>query len=70
MSRLYHPELGREIDVPDASAEVLAESGWEPAPEPEQRPGYQPEPVKYEPVVSKPKRGAKTEPDKGEDTSK
>lgn len=74
--RIWHENLGVEVDVPDASAEVLAESGWEPAPEPEVRPGYQPEPVRYAPVTDpapadKPKkRGAKTEPDEGEDTSK
>lgn len=70
MSRLYHPDLGVEIDVPDTSAEVLAESGWEPAPEPEPRPGYVPEPVKYAPVTPAKKRGTKTEPVEGEDTSK
>lgn len=84
MPRLFHPDLGREVDVPDSAAEVLAESGWEPAPEPTVRPGYQPEPVRYvpvtdpepepepdpEPAPAAKKRGTKTAPDTGEDTSK
>lgn len=31
--RLQHPDLNEIIDVPDDTAEVLAASGWEPAPE-------------------------------------
>lgn len=71
MARLYHPNLGTEYECPDDEGLllVLTESGWELAPEPEVRPGYEPEPVKYEPVVSKAKRAAKTEPVKGEDTT-
>jgi len=72
--RLYHPNLdppGNECEVMDeAQVAVLAESGWELAPEPEARPGYEPEPVKYAPITLEPakKRGAKTDPDKGEDS--
>jgi len=68
MARLYHPALGREIEVPDDEGciAVHAESGWLPAPEPEARPGYEPEPVVYEVAAPKAKRG-KTGPVKGED---
>lgn len=56
MPRLYHPDLGVECEVPtDEAAAVLAESGWLPAPEPESRPGYEPEPVVYAPVKTKAK---------------
>jgi hypothetical protein len=57
MARLYHPELGEEYECPDDEGllRVLAEAGWKPAPEPEQRPGYAPEPTKYEPVKPAPK---------------
>jgi len=80
MARLYHPALGREIEVPDDEGciAVHAESGWLPAPEPEVRPGYEPEPVTYTLAESgkyaqapaeapKAKRGSKTESVKGED---
>lgn len=58
MARLYHPELtppDNECEVPDDEGllGVLAASGWLPAPEPEQRPGYEPEPVTYAPVEAK-----------------
>lgn len=54
MRRLYHPNLGREVTVPDSSAAVLAESGWQPAPNPRPAgPGREPEPVRYEPVAPK-----------------
>lgn len=50
--RLYHPDLGTEIDaLDDRQAAVYAEAGWLPAPEPEAKPGYQPEPVRYAPVT-------------------
>lgn len=54
--RLYHPNLGREITVPDNKACIatLEEVGWKPAPEPERTPGVVPEPVRYEPVTDKP----------------
>lgn len=58
MARLYHPDLGVEYECPDDEdlLAVLAESGWEPAPELEKKPGYEPEPVKYAPVeAEKPK---------------
>lgn len=56
MARMYHPHIGREIDVPDDEAciAVHAESGWLPAPEPVARPGYEPGPVTYAPVVPEP----------------
>jgi len=67
MARLYHPELEpphNEYECPDDEGllSVLTESGWLPAPEPEQTsPAHVPEPVRYEPVVAKSsKRGAKT----------
>jgi hypothetical protein len=50
---MFHPDLGVEIDAAnEGQAAVYAESGWKPAPEPEARPGYEPEPVKYAPVTS------------------
>lgn len=57
--RLYHPALGREIEVPDDEAciAVHAESGWERAPEPTPRPGYEPDPVTYAPVTQERKAG-------------
>jgi hypothetical protein len=47
--RLYHPNLGTEIEAGDeAQAAVYAASGWLPAPErPEPRPGYEPEQISY-----------------------
>jgi hypothetical protein len=51
--RLYHPGLGREIDVPDDEdcISVHVEGGWKPVPETEPVPGLAPEPTRYEPVV-------------------
>lgn len=68
MPRLYHPDLGRECEVPnDRAAAVLAESGWLPAPEPEVTPGLVPEPVRYAPVTpSKSKSKASTKPEPAE----
>lgn len=49
MIRLYHPDLGREIEAADDSqAAIFRESGWVDAPEPTQREGFAPEPVTYE----------------------
>jgi hypothetical protein len=52
--RMYHPDLEpphNECEViTEAQAAVYAESGWKVAPEPEQREGYAPEPVRYGPV--------------------
>lgn len=52
--RMYHPNLDppdNECEAMDArQAAVYAEAGWQPAPEPERKPGYEPEPVKYAPV--------------------
>lgn len=60
--RIFHETLGREVDLPDASAEVLiAESGWKPAPEPEAIPGHEPDPVVYAPVT-KPDPEPETKP--------
>ncbi|MGH9252074.1 MAG: hypothetical protein ACRD0W_21535 [Acidimicrobiales bacterium] len=63
-TRMYHPGLeppDNETEaMDDAQAAVLAESGWLPAPEPDKVEGYEPEPVKYEPVVSKAKRATKS----------
>jgi len=72
--RMYHPDLeppDNECEaMDDAQAAVYAESGWLPAPEPEAAsPAHVPEPVKYEPVVSKTKRSTKTSADKGEGTT-
>jgi hypothetical protein len=52
MTRMYHPHLGREIEVPDDEGciAVHADAGWVLAPEPVARPGYEPEPVTYAPV--------------------
>lgn len=50
MIRLYHPQLGTEVDAgDDTQAAIYEDSGWVRAPEPAPaRPGYQPEPVRYE----------------------
>jgi len=71
--RMYHPDLEpphNECEVmDDRQAAVLADSGWLPAPEPEtDSPAHVPT-VTYQPVAPKAKRGTKTEPDKGEDTT-
>jgi hypothetical protein len=54
MARLYHPKLGTEIEVPDVeeTIKVHEASGWRRAPEPEEIPGHEPEPVTYAPVVT------------------
>lgn len=59
--RMYHPAVGAEIDVPDDPdcIAVHTDAGWEPAPEPVARPGYEPEPVRYEPVTTKATRSTK-----------
>jgi len=61
---MYHPDTGHEAEVMnDEQAAIYAESGWLPAPEPEEpEPGHAPEPVRYAPVESKPaaKRTSKT----------
>lgn len=68
MARLYHPDLAADDDgnlrvyeCPDDDGllSVLAESGWLPAPEAEQRPGYAPEPVKAS-AGDKPRTRSKT----------
>ena len=69
--RLYHPRNGAEFDTESDDKlhnQVYLDMGWLPAPEPEQKPGYEPEPVTYAPVT-KAKR-PKTEPDKGEEPDK
>lgn len=52
--RMYHPNLDpphNEWEGPDSAAEVLAESGWKPRPDPaDPEPGRAPEPVTYAPV--------------------
>lgn len=52
--RLYHPNLeppNNECEVQtEAQAAIYAESGWLPAPEPTERPGFAPEPPRYEPA--------------------
>lgn len=65
MARLYHPNLeppDNECEVPDDEGllAVLAQSGWLPAPEPEEKPGYEPEPVKYAPVEPEPEPAKST----------
>ncbi len=62
--RMYHPSLGREVDVPDDEGciAVYAESGWRRAPEPVARPGYEPEPVTYAPVAPEPDPEPEPEP--------
>jgi len=84
--RMYHPDLTpphNECEVMnDRQAAVYAESGWLPVPEPESRPGYQPEPVKYAPdlrtdsereaddnAAAGRRKRTKTEPVKGEGTN-
>ena len=63
--RLYHPYLDpphNECEVMvERQAKVLAEAGWKPVPEPEKRPGYEPEPVTYEPVKSTAKTSKSTD---------
>jgi hypothetical protein len=71
---LFHKKLGREIPWPgESAAQVLAESGWEPAPNPEEpEEGYEPEPVEYAPVTKvapdKPKAAARKRSKSDEDT--
>jgi len=64
--RMYHPDTGHEAEVMNEDqAAIYAESGWLPAPEPEEpAPGLAAEPVKYAPV-SKPaaKKTTKAPPD-------
>jgi hypothetical protein len=53
--RLYNPKNGAEFDTEsddELHNQVYLDMGWEPAPEPEQKPGYEPEPVTYAPVTS------------------
>lgn len=33
MVRLWHPELGREVDVPESAVRSLSRRGWRPAEE-------------------------------------
>ncbi len=63
MARLYHPDLGTEYECPDDEGllEVMGAAGWKPAPEPEKRAGYQPEPVKYAPVTRPAKKSDKSD---------
>lgn len=57
--RLYNPKSGAEFVTASDDEDhvnVYLEAGWLPAPEPEAKPGYQPEPTVYAPVVAeKPK---------------
>jgi hypothetical protein len=59
---MYHPDLEpphNECEaLTEAQAAVYAESGWLRRPEPEKRAGYEPDPVKYEPVEAKPAKSA------------
>jgi len=64
--RMYHPDLGREIEVPDVDEciAVHVAAGWKPAPVLEAEPGFAPDPVQYAPVLpakAKPKTTKKTE---------
>lgn len=71
MIRLYHPNLepphNECVALTEEQAAIYEQSGWRRAPEPEARPGYAPDPVVYEPVAPKARRGAKTPPAEGED---
>jgi len=70
--RLYNPHSGVEFETAsddDLHVQVYLDAGYLPAPEPEVKPGYEPEPVVYAPVVSKAKRGSKTESVKGEEST-
>ena len=73
--RLYKPDSGAEFDTEsddELHNAVYLEMGWLPAPEPEQRPGYEPEPVRYEPVAPDAKttrKRTKAEPAEAEDTT-
>lgn len=59
--RLYNPLNGTEFvtasDEEDHVA-IYLEAGWLPAPEPEAKPGYQPEPTIYAPVEPEPEKPA------------
>lgn len=67
----YNPRNGATFDTEtddELHNAVYLEMGWEPAPEPEPAPvGRMPEPVTYEPVTPKRRRG-KAEPAEGEET--
>lgn len=71
--RLYNPKNGHEFVTnsdDEWHVQVYLDMGWLPAPEPEApSPAHAPEPVTYAPVT-KMKRAAKTEPAKGEDSTK
>jgi hypothetical protein len=51
--RLYNPFNGAEFITASDDEDhvnVYLKAGWKPAPEPEAKPGYQPEPTIYAPV--------------------
>lgn len=59
--RMYHPATGGETEaMNEAQAAVYREAGWLDAPEPETKPGYEPEPVKYAPVKAEPEPAKKS----------
>jgi hypothetical protein len=63
--RLYNEKNGQEyttVSDDPLHVQVYLDAGWQPAPEMEQRPGFQPEPVVYAPVKSEPEE---PEPAKG-----
>ena len=67
--RLFHPHLGREYDTGSDDPDHLQgfyDAGWQDAPEQVAKPGFEPEPTVYAPVVPdepavKAKRATKAE---------
>jgi hypothetical protein len=70
--QLYNPRNGAEFETnsdDELHVQVYLDMGFEKAPEPEQKPGYEPEPVTYAPVT-KTKRASKTASTKDEEPDK
>jgi hypothetical protein len=69
--RLFNPNSGVEFETSsddELHVQVYLDAGWQKAPEPERRPGYEPEPTRYEPVKAEPvKKTASKRTSKDED---